>query len=103
MGRTALTFNSLLNRLRLIGVAVVMNPPAPSGTVYLFGEKPGIIPFARGPMYPVSDRPPDELIPARMIDRILKVLELNSEAQLAFWNVQEHLTSAPVNTVRQQK
>ncbi len=41
MEPTALSFNSLLNRPRLLGATVVTSPPAPEGWVWLFGMKKG--------------------------------------------------------------
>jgi hypothetical protein len=90
MEPTALSFNSLLNRLRLLGATVVTSPPAPEGWVWLFGMNKGIVPFLRGPMYPIKDRSGVEIIPGRMISKILRRLSLDSSQQLQFWSIEEH-------------
>jgi hypothetical protein len=96
MEQNALVFSSFLNRLRLIGVHVTASPPAPEGSVWLFGKGMGILPFARGPMYPMQAREPGDLIPARMIGKILSHLDLTEEDQRQFWSIQEHALPAAV-------
>jgi hypothetical protein len=86
----ALRFSSLVNRLKLIGVKVVFSPPAPEGSVWLFGKGEAILPWARGPMYPMQSREPDDMIPARMVQKILNILEIKEAEQSQFWIIQEH-------------
>jgi len=76
MEPTALSFNSLLNRLRLLGATVVTSPPAPEGWVWLFGMKKAPVPFSKGPMYPIKARDGAEIIPGRMVSKILKRLAI---------------------------
>jgi hypothetical protein len=90
MAEHALWFSSLLNRLTLIGVTVVTSPPAPAGFVYLFGKKDGIVPYAKGPMVPMKARAASELIPAPMVKRLLKHLEIRAEDQSQFWAIEEY-------------
>jgi hypothetical protein len=90
MEPTALSFNSLLNRLRLLGATVVTSPPAPEGWVWLFGMKKAPVPFSKGPMYPIKARDGAEIIPGRMVSKILKRLDLDFSQQLQFWNIEEH-------------
>ena len=90
MEPTALSFNSLLNRLRLLGATVVTSPPAPEGWVWLFGMKKAPVPFSKGPMYPIKARDAAEIIPGRMVSKILKRLDLDLSQQLQFWNIEEH-------------
>jgi hypothetical protein len=92
----ALRFSSLVNRLKLIGVKVVFSPPAPEGSVWLFGKGEGILPWARGPMYPMQTHEPDDLIPAKMVEKILKLLDIKEEEQFQFWAIQEHGTQASI-------
>ncbi len=89
-GAHAITFNSLKNRLVLLGGHVVLSPPAPKGSVWLFGKGESYFPFTRGPIYPVRERPGDELIPRVMVQKILKHLGLDQNECAQFWNVQEH-------------
>lgn len=90
MGHHALTFNDLLNRIILIGGHIVRYPPAPAGEVWLFGKGAGPFPWVRGPIYPVRERPRDELIPGVMLEKILNKLDLDQNDQAAFLNVQTH-------------
>jgi len=90
MEPTALSFNSLLNRPRLLGATVVTSPPAPEGWVWLFGMKKAPVPFSKGPMYPIKAREGAEIIPGRMVSKILKRLDLDLSQQLQFWNIEEH-------------
>jgi len=90
MGQTALTFSELLNRLRLVGVTVVESPLAPRGSVLLFGLKGGPIPYPIGPMYPLRARPSTDLIPLKMVQKILDRLELSGVLQAQFWAIQDH-------------
>ncbi len=90
MEPTALSFNSLLNRPRLLGATVVTSPPAPEGWVWLFGMKKAPVPFSKGPMYPIKVRDGAEIIPGRMVSKILKRLDLDLSQQLQFWNIEEH-------------
>ncbi len=90
MGVQALKFTSLLNRLKLIGANAVLSPPAPVGWVWLFGKKRGVFPFSKGPIYPIKQRKGDDLIPALMIQKILKVLEFDASECAQFWGVTEH-------------
>ena len=86
----ALSFSSLINRLKLLGATVVTSPPAPEGWVWLFGMKKGQFPYSKGPMYPVKARGGAEVIPGRMISKILKRLDLDLSQQMQFWSIQEH-------------
>ncbi len=90
MPETALRFSSLLNRLKLIGATIVYSPPAPDGWIWLFGKKEGVFPYSKGPMYPMKLRDANDMVPARMISKILKNLKLAEEEATAFWSVQEH-------------
>jgi len=90
MGAQALKFSSLLNRLRMVGARVVMSLPAPAGSVWIFGKQPGPFPFAKGPMYPMKARSDDDLIPGRMVEKILKHLELDGRDCAMFWDIIEH-------------
>jgi hypothetical protein len=90
MAPQALRFSSLANRLKLIGAKVVFSPPAPDGSVWLFGKGEGILPWARGPMYPMQMHEPDDLIPAKMIEKILNLLDIKEEEQSQFWAIQEY-------------
>lgn len=90
MGAQALKFSSFLNRLRMVGAHVVTCPPAPAGSVWLFGKKAGPFPFASGPMVPMKHRGDDDLIPGRMVEKILKTLELDNDDCVLFWNITEH-------------
>ena len=90
MEPTALSFNSLLNRLRLLGATVVTSPPASEGWVWLFGMNKGMFPFLRGPMYPIRDRSGVDIIPGRMISKTLKRLDLDLSQQLQFRSIEEH-------------
>jgi hypothetical protein len=86
----ALRFSSFLNRLRLLGVTVVLSPPAPKGSVWLFGKSAGFFPFTKGPMIPMKARNSQDMIPAPMIKKILKHLEIDEPEQSQFWNIQEY-------------
>ncbi len=86
----AVTFSNLLSRLTLIGVTVVHSPPAPVGSVWLFGKKRASFPFSRGPIYPIKLRKEDDLIPGRMVGKILKHLGLDQNEQGQFWNILDH-------------
>jgi len=88
MGQHALTFSELLNRLRLIGVQI--NTTSQSGWIYLFGKKGAAMPWTRGPVYPIKIRPDDDLIPAKMIQKIMKHLALNQDDQTQFWDATSH-------------
>jgi hypothetical protein len=90
MGAQTLKFSSLLNRLRMVGAHVVMSPPAPKGSVWLFGKGNGFFPFSRGPIYPLQDRNGEDLIPGRMIEKILKTLRLGNDDCAQFWKITEH-------------
>jgi hypothetical protein len=90
MGAQALKFTSLLNRLRFIGAHVVISPPAPVGWVWLFGKGRGVFPFSKGPIYPMKQRGGDDLVPAPMIEKILKALVLDASDCAQFWNITEH-------------
>lgn len=91
VGRRDRSVHYFLNRLRLIGIHVTLSPPAPDGSVWFFGKKDGVFPFARGPMCPMQEREPNDLIPAPMICKILNHLEITAEEQMQFWNIQEHV------------
>ena len=95
MGHCAITFSDLLNRVRLIGGHVVFHPPAPAGEVWLFGKEAGVMPWARGPIYPIRDRAADTLIPGVMVENILRKLHLSDQDQLAFWMIQTHAPNDP--------
>jgi hypothetical protein len=90
MGHYALTLTDLLNRITLIGGHVVKSPPAPVGQIWLFGKGRGSFPLTRGPIYPIQERPGNEMIPGVMIEKILKKLGLSQEDQAAFWSIQTH-------------
>ena len=90
MTRHALTFSSLLKRLKTIGADVVVSPPAPVGSVWLFGKKPGVMPWTRGPIYPIKARGDNELVPRKVVEKILKHLGLKDNDVAQFWNIEEH-------------
>jgi hypothetical protein len=48
------------------------------------------VPFSKGPMYPIKARDGAEIIPGRMVSKILKRLDLDFSQQLQFWNIEEH-------------
>src|SRR5437660_559779 len=48
------------------------------------------VPFSKGPMYPIKAREGAEIIPGRMVSKILKRLDLDLSQQLQFWNIEEH-------------
>jgi hypothetical protein len=95
MPGNVLTFSELLNRLRLIGADVVPSPPAPEGSIWLFGKGKGSFPWTRGPIYPVRNRAGDQPIPRRMAEKILKHLGLADNDRAAFWNARSHSTAPP--------
>ncbi len=90
MARHALTFSSLLKRLKTIGADVVVSPPAPVGWVWLFGKKGGPMPWTRGPIYPIKARGDNELVPRKAVEKILKHLDLEDNDEAQFWNIEEH-------------
>src|SRR5260221_10487054 len=90
MAEHALTYSSLVNRLKFIGVTVVNSPPAPVGFVYFFGKKGPAFPFTKGPVYPMKARQPGELIPPPMIKRLLRHLSLEEVKRNQFWAIEEH-------------
>jgi len=61
--------------------------------VWLFGKKEGVMPWATGPMYPMRDREDDDLIPALMVKKILKHLEIDADEQTQFWQAKEYPSS----------
>ena len=100
MEPTALSFSSLVNRLKLLGATVVTSPPAPEGWVWLFGMNKGTFPLSKGPMYPIKARTGTEIIPGRMISKILKRLDLDLSQQSQFWNIEEHTQYQAASSTR---
>ena len=90
MARHILTFSSLLKRLKTIGADVVVSPPAPVGSVWLFGKKSGSFPWTRGPIYPIKARGDNDLVPQKVVEKILKHLGLEENDKAEFWNIEEH-------------
>ena len=91
-----ITYSSLLNRLQLIGATIVKSPPAPEGSVWLFGKKGPFFPFIKGPIYPIKVRPDGDIVPRKVVEKILRRLGLGQDDQVMFWDIQEHnAASAP--------
>jgi len=92
-----LTFERLASRLRMFGVDVVASPPAPEGSVWLFGKAQGTFPFNRGPLYPMRARADGELIPAKMVAKILRHLRMTHEETREFWNIEDAASASTLN------
>ena len=90
MALHALRFSSLLKRLKMIGVDVVVSPPAPVGWVWLFGNKGAPMPWTKGPIYSIKVRNDNELVPWKVTEKILKHLGLEDNDKAQFWNIEEH-------------
>ena len=85
-----ITYGSLLNRLQLIGATIVKSPPAPEGSIWLFGKSGSSFPFAKSPIYPIKARPDGDIVPRKVVEKILQRLGLEQADQVTFWDIQEH-------------
>lgn len=94
----ALSFKQLKDRLSMFNVSF-SSPYTTTPGCFIGSDKeksPGY-PYPTGPICFVSNRPDSELIPAIMVEKILKHLEVSPEQ---FWAIQDYReeTQSPAQT-----